>query len=196
MKTWVWCFKRRKAVAWTMRSRSRWNSERVGLPSSGKSRPRDAHGSAAYAARSPVPKPSACLSNVMRLSWPLLLHCPLTCHLSLHTYSAIRHIADTGNLYRALNSAGANMTTANVILSDAAARRIAEIVGVEADKQALRVSVEGGGCSGFSYKFDLDGAPTEDDTVLANGDATVLIDSLSLVYMEGSAIGRAYCRER
>src|SRR3546814_20969706 len=85
-------------------------------------------------------------------------------------------------------SAGANMTTANVILSDAAARRIAEIVGVEADKQALRVSVEGGGCSGFSYKFDLDGAPTEDDTVIANGDAKVLIDSLSLVYMEGSEI--------
>lgn len=80
------------------------------------------------------------------------------------------------------------MTTANVILSDAAARRIAEIVAVEADKQALRVSVEGGGCSGFSYKFDLADAPTEDDTVIANGDAKVLIDSLSLVYMEGSEI--------
>jgi Fe-S cluster assembly iron-binding protein IscA len=45
--------------------------------------------------------------------------------------------------------------TANVTLSDSAARRIREIVSAEAGKSALRVSVEGGGCSGFSYKFDL-----------------------------------------
>lgn len=80
------------------------------------------------------------------------------------------------------------MTTPNVTVSDAAAKRIAEIVGSETGKQALRVSVEGGGCSGFSYKFDLAEAPTEDDTVIANGPAKVLIDSLSLVYMEGSEI--------
>ncbi|WP_117195638.1 iron-sulfur cluster insertion protein ErpA [Rhizobium terrae] len=77
---------------------------------------------------------------------------------------------------------------ANVTLSDAAARRIAEIVGGDAGKQALRVSVEGGGCSGFSYKFDLAEAPQDDDVVIANGDAKVLIDSLSLVYMAGSEI--------
>ncbi len=47
------------------------------------------------------------------------------------------------------------MTDASVTLSDAAAKRIAAIVGAEAGKSALRVSVEGGGCSGFSYKFDL-----------------------------------------
>ncbi len=80
------------------------------------------------------------------------------------------------------------MTTPNVILSDAAAKRITEIVEGDSGKQALRVSVEGGGCSGFSYKFDLTDAPTDDDVVIANGDAKVLIDSLSLVYMEGSEI--------
>lgn len=80
------------------------------------------------------------------------------------------------------------MTTPNVILSDAAAKRITEIVGGESGKQALRVSVEGGGCSGFSYKFDLVESSTEDDVVIANGEAKVLIDSLSLVYMEGSEI--------
>ena len=76
----------------------------------------------------------------------------------------------------------------NVTLSNAAAKRIAEIVGNETGKQALRVSVEGGGCSGFSYKFDLAEAPADDDVVIANGDAKVLIDSLSLVYMAGSEI--------
>jgi iron-sulfur cluster assembly accessory protein len=77
---------------------------------------------------------------------------------------------------------------ANVTLSDAAAKRISEIVGAEAGKQALRVSVEGGGCSGFSYKFDLAETAEADDIVVAKGEAKVLIDSLSLVYMEGSEI--------
>ena len=76
----------------------------------------------------------------------------------------------------------------NVTLSDTAAKRIAEIVGADPGKQALRVSVEGGGCSGFSYKFDLAEAAQDDDVVVANGNAKVLIDSLSLVYMAGSEI--------
>jgi iron-sulfur cluster assembly accessory protein len=80
------------------------------------------------------------------------------------------------------------MTTPNVTLSDAAAKRISQIVAGEAGKQALRVSVEGGGCSGFSYKFDLAETPDADDVIIANGEAKVLIDSLSLVYMEGSEI--------
>jgi iron-sulfur cluster assembly accessory protein len=76
----------------------------------------------------------------------------------------------------------------NVTLSDAAAKRIAEIVAADAGKQALRVSVEGGGCSGFSYKFDLADAPGADDVVISNGIAKVLIDSMSLIYMAGSEI--------
>ncbi|TCL67275.1 iron-sulfur cluster insertion protein ErpA [Rhizobium sp. BK251] len=80
------------------------------------------------------------------------------------------------------------MTEANVTLSEAAAKRIAAIVGAEAGKSALRVSVEGGGCSGFSYKFDLVEAAQDDDVVVAKDEATVLIDSLSLIYMAGSEI--------
>ncbi|MDA4846675.1 iron-sulfur cluster insertion protein ErpA [Hoeflea poritis] len=81
------------------------------------------------------------------------------------------------------------MTQTNeVTLSDAAAIRIADILASEQDKTALRVSVEGGGCSGFSYKFDLADEAGEDDLVLEKGDARVLIDSLSLVYMGGSEI--------
>ncbi|MCZ4089419.1 MULTISPECIES: iron-sulfur cluster insertion protein ErpA [Sinorhizobium] len=80
------------------------------------------------------------------------------------------------------------MTQETVILSDAAAKRIAAILQTEKDKSAMRVSVEGGGCSGFSYKFDLVDAENDDDLVLEKGNAKVLIDSLSLVYMGGSEI--------
>ncbi|MBA1349085.1 iron-sulfur cluster insertion protein ErpA [Rhizobium sp. WYCCWR 11146] len=80
------------------------------------------------------------------------------------------------------------MTDTSVTLSDAAAKRIAAIVGAEAGKSALRVSVEGGGCSGFSYKFDLAESADDDDIIVEKNDAKVLIDSLSLVYMAGSEI--------
>ncbi|MGN6548657.1 MAG: iron-sulfur cluster insertion protein ErpA [Pararhizobium sp.] len=81
------------------------------------------------------------------------------------------------------------MTTSHGIsLSDAAAQRIAAILAEEHGKSALRVSVEGGGCSGFSYKFDLVGDAEADDLVLEKGEARVLIDQMSLVYMDGSEI--------
>ncbi|RYZ64841.1 MAG: iron-sulfur cluster insertion protein ErpA [Proteobacteria bacterium] len=80
------------------------------------------------------------------------------------------------------------MTTDNITLTDAAAKRIEKILSKDSAKTALRVSVEGGGCSGFSYKFDLVDSGLDDDLVLEKGSAKVLIDSMSLVYMEGSEI--------
>ncbi|MBO3760055.1 iron-sulfur cluster insertion protein ErpA [Ciceribacter sp. L1K23] len=80
------------------------------------------------------------------------------------------------------------MTEQNVTLSEAAAKRIAAVVGSEAGKSALRVSVEGGGCSGFSYKFDLESDRADDDIVVSRDGATVLIDPVSLIYMAGSEI--------
>jgi iron-sulfur cluster assembly accessory protein len=76
----------------------------------------------------------------------------------------------------------------SVTLSDRAARRIGEILGKEADGAMLRVSVEGGGCSGFQYKFDIERAKAEDDLVLARDRAVVLIDPVSVNYMAGSEI--------
>ena len=56
-------------------------------------------------------------------------------------------------------------------------------------ERALRVSVEGGGCSGFQYRYDLvRDPPAADDVVLARDGATVLIDTMSLDYMGGSEI--------
>lgn len=78
--------------------------------------------------------------------------------------------------------------TTNITLSESAAKRISQIVAAETGKKALRISVEGGGCSGFSYKFDLADSAEDDDSVVERDGAKVLIDSLSLVYMEGSEI--------
>ena len=79
-------------------------------------------------------------------------------------------------------------TTTPVVLTDAAAKRIASIVAREPDKSALRVSVEGGGCSGFSYKFDLVADRNEEDLAIERNGAIVLIDDLSLAYLGGSTI--------
>jgi len=75
-----------------------------------------------------------------------------------------------------------------VVVTDNAARRIAEIVASEPATPLFRVSVEGGGCSGFQYKFDLVGEAQADDIVLENGAAKVLIDPVSIQYMEGAEI--------
>ncbi len=85
-------------------------------------------------------------------------------------------------------SAEAATAGTQVGLTDAAAKRIARIVAGEPGKSALRVSVEGGGCSGFSYKFDLVSGRNAEDVAIEKNGATVLIDDLSLVYMGGSTI--------
>ncbi len=79
-------------------------------------------------------------------------------------------------------------TAASVTLSQTAARRIARILASEPDGTALRVSVSGGGCSGFQYGFDLDRNRGEDDLVIERDGAVVLIDSVSLPFMGGSEI--------
>jgi iron-sulfur cluster assembly accessory protein len=84
----------------------------------------------------------------------------------------------------------ANPTAANptVTVTERAARRIAEIVAGEPAHTMLRVSVEGGGCSGFQYKFDLTGEKAADDLLLEREGARVLIDPVSLEYLGGSEI--------
>ncbi len=80
------------------------------------------------------------------------------------------------------------MTEDSITLTESAARRISEIVAEESHNKLLRVSVEGGGCSGFQYKFDLvpEGGP--DDLVIERNGAKVLIDPVSIMYMSGAEI--------
>ena len=76
----------------------------------------------------------------------------------------------------------------DVKVTERAALRIGEILRKEPAGTMLRVSVEGGGCSGFQYKFDTERAKAEDDIVIERAGATVLIDPVSLNYMAGSEI--------
>jgi iron-sulfur cluster assembly accessory protein len=76
----------------------------------------------------------------------------------------------------------------SVSVSDAAAKRISAILQSDPEKTALRISVEGGGCSGFSYKYDLVDAQDVDDIVIEKLGAKVLIDQISLAYIGGSEI--------
>ena len=78
--------------------------------------------------------------------------------------------------------------TMGVTVSESAGRRIAEIVAGEATNKLFRVAVEGGGCSGFQYKFDLVATPDSDDLVIERAGGMVVIDPVSLQYMAGSVI--------
>lgn len=81
------------------------------------------------------------------------------------------------------------MSDAAIVLTERAAKRVARILSAEPEGTVLRVSVEGGGCSGFQYRYDLvQEGPAEDDLVLASDGAVVLIDSLSQQYMQGAEI--------
>ena len=81
------------------------------------------------------------------------------------------------------------MDQPNVALTDRATQRIAKILSTEPAGTSLRVSVEGGGCSGFQYRYDLvQEEPAAEDVVLVRDGAKVLIDSVSLEYMSGSEI--------
>ena len=75
-----------------------------------------------------------------------------------------------------------------VQLTEQAARRILEIGRNEPTCPMLRVSVEGGGCSGFQYKFDLVGTTEPDDIVIEREGARLLIDPVSISYLGGAQI--------
>jgi iron-sulfur cluster assembly accessory protein len=83
----------------------------------------------------------------------------------------------------------ATLTSPEVVLTDRAAKRVARILAKEPEGTVLRISVSGGGCSGFQYEYNLvQEVPAEDDIVLTKNGATVLIDSLSLEFMGGAEI--------
>ena len=80
------------------------------------------------------------------------------------------------------------MSTNPVTVTERAASRINEIVANETLNKLLRVSVEGGGCSGFQYKFDLVGVAAPDDVVIERDNARILVDPVSLEFLAGSEI--------
>jgi iron-sulfur cluster insertion protein len=75
-----------------------------------------------------------------------------------------------------------------VSMSASAARRLVKILATEAAGAALRVSVKGGGCSGFQYSFDIERTRADDDLIVERDGAVILVDPVSLEYMKGAEV--------
>ena len=73
-------------------------------------------------------------------------------------------------------------------LTAAAAERVGLIAQKQGKPAILRLSVEGGGCSGFQYKFDLDDAPQADDAVSETDGVKLVVDPVSLDLVSGSVV--------
>jgi iron-sulfur cluster assembly accessory protein len=80
------------------------------------------------------------------------------------------------------------MSEQSITLSERAVRRIAEILKAEAAPAVFRVSVEGGGCSGFQYRFDLVTETTQDDLLVEQDGARVVVDPVSLGFLRGAEL--------
>ncbi|XP_045125955.1 iron-sulfur cluster assembly 2 homolog, mitochondrial-like isoform X1 [Portunus trituberculatus] len=75
----------------------------------------------------------------------------------------------------------------DLIISSSCVTRLKEIIQND-DQSFLRVIVEGGGCSGFQYKFDLDTVVQDDDRIFEQDGVRVVIDETSLDFVRGSTI--------
>ncbi|MFM2372592.1 MAG: hypothetical protein RIS85_2314 [Pseudomonadota bacterium] len=80
------------------------------------------------------------------------------------------------------------MSDTQITLAPSAAARVAAIADKQGKPAILRLSVEGGGCSGFQYKFGLADAPEDDDTVAETDGVRLLVDSISLGLLDGSVV--------
>ena len=78
--------------------------------------------------------------------------------------------------------------TSTITLTDRAANRIREILAREPGKSALRIAVNGGGCSGFQYDFLLEEQAAADDLVIERGGVKALVDPVSQGFLAGAEI--------
>ncbi len=80
------------------------------------------------------------------------------------------------------------MSELSIGVSSAAAQRIKEILTSEPEGAKFRMSVSGGGCSGFQYHFEIVNDQQGDDMAIEKNGITVLVDSISQMYLEGSEL--------
>jgi iron-sulfur cluster insertion protein len=77
---------------------------------------------------------------------------------------------------------------ADIALSPSAAARVAAIAARQEKPAILRLSIDGGGCAGFQYKFELADAVADDDTVAREDGVTLVVDPVSLDLVRGSTV--------
>lgn len=81
-------------------------------------------------------------------------------------------------------------TTQNTFeVTENAAKRIAQLIEMEGNDQLkMRVTVDGGGCSGFQYKFSFDAKQNQDDRKIEKNGVSVLVDDISMGFLNGSKL--------
>ena len=82
----------------------------------------------------------------------------------------------------------ATLTQSEVALTPAAAARVAAIAAKQGKPAILRLSVEGGGCSGFQYKFGMADGVADDDSVVETDGVRLVVDSISLDLVRGAQV--------
>jgi iron-sulfur cluster insertion protein len=87
-----------------------------------------------------------------------------------------------------MSEASITMSEASMTLSERAVHRIAELLRDEAAGALFRVSVEGGGCSGFQYRFAFVKETEPDDLLVERDGARVVIDPVSLGFVQGAEL--------
>ena len=80
------------------------------------------------------------------------------------------------------------MSEPDIILTENAARRVAWIAQRQSKPAILRLAVDGGGCAGFTYKFELADAPDAEDSVAETDGVKLVVDPVSLELVKGSAV--------
>ena len=80
------------------------------------------------------------------------------------------------------------MTEPQISLTESAARRVAWIAERQHKPAVLRLAVDGGGCSGFTYKFELAEKPESDDEITETNGVRLVVDPISLELVRGSAV--------
>ena len=86
-----------------------------------------------------------------------------------------------------MDAASPYIPSVTLILTPAAAKRVAQIADRQSAPPVLRLAVDGGGCAGFTYKFAL-GQPEASDTVAETDGVRLVVDPVSLDLLEGSEI--------
>ena len=79
------------------------------------------------------------------------------------------------------------MNEPQISLTESAAKRVAWIAERQSKPAILRLAVDGGGCAGFTYKFEL-GTPEEDDAIAETDGVKLVVDPISLDLVRGSAV--------
>ena len=75
-----------------------------------------------------------------------------------------------------------------ITITESATNKVAELIIEEPEAQALRIFVQGGGCSGFQYGFAWENEEAEDDFVVHADKVKILVDSMSMQYLQGATV--------